>query len=39
MLALGADPRGNTPEEFARFIREDQAKWAKLVREAGIRLD
>jgi tripartite-type tricarboxylate transporter receptor subunit TctC len=36
MVALGADPRGNTPEEFARFIREDQAKWAKLMREAGI---
>jgi tripartite-type tricarboxylate transporter receptor subunit TctC len=34
--ALGADPRGNTPEEFARFIREDQAKWATLMREAGI---
>jgi tripartite-type tricarboxylate transporter receptor subunit TctC len=37
MMALGADPGGNTPEEFARFIREDQAKWAKLMREAGIR--
>jgi tripartite-type tricarboxylate transporter receptor subunit TctC len=37
MIALGADPRGNTPEEFARFIRDDQAKWAKLMREAGIK--
>jgi len=37
MIALGADPRGNTPEDFARFIRDDQAKWAKLMREAGIR--
>jgi tripartite-type tricarboxylate transporter receptor subunit TctC len=37
MIALGADPRGNTPEEFARFIREDQAKWSKLMREAGIK--
>jgi len=36
MTALGADPGGNTPEEFARFIREDQAKWAKLMRQAGI---
>jgi len=39
MQALGADPSGNTPEEFARFIREDQAKWAKLMREAGIKAD
>jgi tripartite-type tricarboxylate transporter receptor subunit TctC len=37
MQALGAEPSGNTPDEFARFIREDQAKWAKLMREAGIR--
>jgi tripartite-type tricarboxylate transporter receptor subunit TctC len=37
MQAVGADPVGTTPEEFARFIREDQAKWAKLMREAGIK--
>jgi tripartite-type tricarboxylate transporter receptor subunit TctC len=39
MAALGADPSGNTPEEFARFIRDDQAKWAKLMREAGIKME
>jgi tripartite-type tricarboxylate transporter receptor subunit TctC len=33
MRAMGADPAGNTPEQFARFIREDQAKWAKLLKE------
>lgn len=37
MQSLGADPGGNTPEEFARFIREDQAKWSRLMREAGIK--
>jgi len=37
MESLGADPAGNTPEEFARFIRDDQAKWAKLMREAVIQ--
>jgi tripartite-type tricarboxylate transporter receptor subunit TctC len=36
MLGLGADPSGDTPEEFARFIRDDQAKWSKLMKEAGI---
>src|SRR5882762_6049343 len=36
MLGLGADPAGSTPEEFARFIREDRAKWSKLMKEAGI---
>jgi tripartite-type tricarboxylate transporter receptor subunit TctC len=34
---LGADLVGNAPDEFARFIRDDQAKWAKLMREAGIK--
>ena len=37
METLGAEPAGNTPEEFARFIRDDQAKWSKLMREAGIK--
>src|SRR5256885_6588434 len=36
MLGLGAEPEGNTPEEFARFIRGDQAKWSRLMKEAGI---
>jgi tripartite-type tricarboxylate transporter receptor subunit TctC len=36
MLGMGADPSGDTPEEFARFIRDDQAKWGRLMREAGI---
>jgi tripartite-type tricarboxylate transporter receptor subunit TctC len=37
MTDVGADPTGNTPDQFARFIRDDQAKWAKLMREAGIK--
>jgi tripartite-type tricarboxylate transporter receptor subunit TctC len=34
---LGADIVGDAPDEFARFIRDDQAKWSKLMREAGIK--
>jgi len=34
---LGADLVGDTPDEFARFIRDDQAKWAKLMRDVGIK--
>ena len=37
MLVLGAEPSGNTPEQFAAFIRDDQAKWSKLMRERGIK--
>jgi len=39
MLGLGAEPAGNTPEEFARFIRSDQAKWSRLMKEAGTTPD
>jgi len=39
MLGLGADPAGNTPDEFARFIHDDQAKWSKLMKEAGIKAE
>ena len=35
----GAEPMGNTPEEFAAVIKRDLAKWAKVVRDAGIKLD
>jgi tripartite-type tricarboxylate transporter receptor subunit TctC len=27
----------NSPEEFARFIREDHARWGKVIRDAGIK--
>jgi tripartite-type tricarboxylate transporter receptor subunit TctC len=39
LVALGAEPAGNTPEQFAQFIRMDQAKWAKLIKERGIPLE
>jgi len=33
----GAEPAPNSPEEFAARISADIAKWASVVREAGIR--
>jgi tripartite-type tricarboxylate transporter receptor subunit TctC len=35
----GAEPVGNTPEEFSAVIKRDLAKWSKLVKDANIRLD
>ncbi len=35
----GAEPVGNTPEEFRRFLDADVAKWAKLVKESGAKLN
>jgi tripartite-type tricarboxylate transporter receptor subunit TctC len=36
MLLLGAEPSGDTPEQFAAFIKSDMAKWSKLMKERGI---
>lgn len=33
----GAEPVGSTPEEFAELIRRDTAKWAKVIKDAGIK--
>ena len=37
--ALGIEPVGNTPEQFAEQIRADLARWEKVVKEANIRLE
>ena len=29
----------NTPSEFAEFIRNDSVKWARVVREANLKLE
>jgi tripartite-type tricarboxylate transporter receptor subunit TctC len=36
MAKLGAEPEPQTPDEFARFIDDDVAKWTKLVKEEHI---
>ncbi|HEY3179293.1 MAG TPA: tripartite tricarboxylate transporter substrate binding protein [Casimicrobiaceae bacterium] len=35
----GADVRTNTPEEFGTFIRTETAKWAKVVKDANIKVE
>jgi len=39
LLALGALPSGNSPDEFAAFIKAETEKWAKVAKAAHIRLD
>lgn len=39
LSAMGAEPVGNTPEEFAVVIKADILKWAKVVRAAGVQLE
>jgi tripartite-type tricarboxylate transporter receptor subunit TctC len=38
-LAQSAEPVGNTPEEFAAEIRSSMARWAPVIKAAGIKLN
>ena len=35
----GADVRTTTPDEFGSFIRTETAKWAKVVKDANVKVD
>lgn len=38
--AVGIEPGASASrDEFARFIREDRARWGKIIRDAGIRVE
>jgi tripartite-type tricarboxylate transporter receptor subunit TctC len=39
LYSIGAEPMSNTPEEFGAFIQSEMAKWAKVVKVAGIRVE
>jgi tripartite-type tricarboxylate transporter receptor subunit TctC len=33
----GAEPVGNTPEQFQEFLKADLAKWTQVIKAAGVR--
>jgi tripartite-type tricarboxylate transporter receptor subunit TctC len=39
MLGLGAIPSGNSPEEFAVFVKGEMARWGKVAQQVGLRPD
>jgi tripartite-type tricarboxylate transporter receptor subunit TctC len=39
LLAQGAEPMPGNPEAFASFMQEERAKWAPVVKQAGVKLD
>lgn len=39
LLAQGDEPVGSTPAQFAEFVNLEHRKWAKVVRDANIKLE
>ena len=39
LLAQGAIPGGNTPEQFNSFINAEHVKWAQVVKVSGAKVD
>ena len=37
--AGGLDPQGDTPEQFAKYFRDEIAKWANVVKSTGMQVD
>ena len=39
LAQLGAEPAKMSPDEFGRYVKAEVARWAKVVRESGARID
>jgi tripartite-type tricarboxylate transporter receptor subunit TctC len=39
ILATATEPAGNTPEEFAAYVKTEVVKWADVVKKSGARVD
>lgn len=39
LVGLGAEPVGNTPDEFAALVKGEVVKWAAVVKQSGARVD
>ena len=36
---LGSEVIASSPDEFAKLIADDTAKWAKVIKSAGIKMN
>jgi tripartite-type tricarboxylate transporter receptor subunit TctC len=39
LAAVGAEPVASTPEEFAKFMRAESQKWARVIKAGGVRVE
>jgi tripartite-type tricarboxylate transporter receptor subunit TctC len=38
LAALGSEARGSTPQEFTRFLQDESAKWADVMKRANLKV-
>ena len=39
LIALGMEPAGSTPEEFAEFLTKQHARYGAIAKQANIKVD
>jgi len=39
VMAIGSEPMSGSPEQFAKFIRAESAKWADVIKRSGAKID
>jgi tripartite-type tricarboxylate transporter receptor subunit TctC len=39
LAAQGAEAAGGSAEEFGKLVREDAARWGRVIRDAGVKLE
>ena len=37
--SVGVEPVGNTPGEFGKYIKDETGRWARVIKEAGIKME
>jgi tripartite-type tricarboxylate transporter receptor subunit TctC len=39
MRDVGLEPEGGTPAEFGEFVKRDVARWSRIVKETGVKME
>ena len=39
LIQMGIDPVGSTPAQFEQFLKDEVAKWGKVIKQAGVKID
>jgi tripartite-type tricarboxylate transporter receptor subunit TctC len=39
LIQMGIDPVAGSPAQFDQFLREEVAKWGKVIRQAGVKIE